>query len=186
MRKICPKCGNKEFYSTAHVTQTWKVDTYGNFIEAQTECDETTHVPSDEDLWTCAKCGYEAAGKVFNIEDKDKYSDIFELCNKWNNEMLEESAWCGHNYAAEQMGYIWVKAYELGNKYEIEYFKEHCNEPDYCSIQQRILTTDADFTEMEKIIIAEEIDKVFKTKLHDAMTSLVDFYEDETGESFKS
>ena len=31
--KRCPKCGASTFYVTAHVTQDWKVDEHGDFIE---------------------------------------------------------------------------------------------------------------------------------------------------------
>lgn len=53
----CPKCGNTTFIATAHVTQTWLVDEDGDFIEAQSDCDEVTHAPDAEDLFTCSKCG---------------------------------------------------------------------------------------------------------------------------------
>lgn len=55
----CPKCGNTTFIATAHVTQTWLVDEDGDFIEAKSDCDEVTHAPDAEDLFTCSKCGEE-------------------------------------------------------------------------------------------------------------------------------
>lgn len=61
-RKVCPVCGGTEFLVTAHVTQGWKVDGNGNFIECTNECDEVTHTPDDEDMWQCAKCGHCASG----------------------------------------------------------------------------------------------------------------------------
>lgn len=59
-KHICPQCGGTEFTTVAHVTQTWKVDAYGNFIETVTECDEVTHDPDDGNAWFCAECGSEA------------------------------------------------------------------------------------------------------------------------------
>lgn len=52
----CPKCGNTTFIATAHVTQTWLVDEDGDFIEAKSDCDEVTHAPDAEDLFTCCRC----------------------------------------------------------------------------------------------------------------------------------
>ncbi len=65
--KRCPKCGGQEFLVTAHVTQGWKVDEDGAFIECTNECEEVTHTPDDDDVWVCAKCGHDAAGSEFNI-----------------------------------------------------------------------------------------------------------------------
>ena len=68
--KICPKCGGREFFVTAHVTQEWLVDENGNYMSTIDDCQEVTHSPDDEDLWECADCGYEAAGGEFNVKDK--------------------------------------------------------------------------------------------------------------------
>ncbi len=66
MAKICPKCGGKEFYVTAHVTQSWKVDEDGEFLEVTEDCCDVIHRPNDEDVWECASCGYDGAGSEFN------------------------------------------------------------------------------------------------------------------------
>lgn len=65
--KRCPKCGNEEFLVSAHVVQDWKVDKNGNFIEEMNSCQEVTHQPNDEDIWTCSKCGCSNEGTAFNI-----------------------------------------------------------------------------------------------------------------------
>lgn len=59
----CPKCGSTTFRATAHVTQTWLVDEDGEFIKAETNCDEVTHFPDTEDLFECSKCGAEVPAK---------------------------------------------------------------------------------------------------------------------------
>ena len=64
--KTCPKCGNKKFVVTAHVTQSWIVDENGNYIKTLQECEEITHNPDDDDVWACNECGYDAAGIEFN------------------------------------------------------------------------------------------------------------------------
>lgn len=64
-KHICPICGNDKFSVTAHVTQTWQVNATGEFESAISECDEVTHTPSNADIWTCTKCGYDAAGYKF-------------------------------------------------------------------------------------------------------------------------
>ncbi|WP_394969954.1 hypothetical protein [Candidatus Allofournierella merdipullorum] len=67
----CPKCGGEQFIVTAHVTQTWKVDEDGDFIEEVTSCDEITHKPDDDDIWTCAApgCTWNGAGSEALTEE---------------------------------------------------------------------------------------------------------------------
>lgn len=64
----CPKCGSATFHATAHVTQTWLVDEDGEFIKAETNCDEVTHSPDTEDLFECSKCGAEVPAKYVYSE----------------------------------------------------------------------------------------------------------------------
>lgn len=64
----CPKCGSNTFHATAHVTQTWLVDEDGEFIKAETNCDEVTHSPDAEDLFECSKCGAEVPAKCVYSE----------------------------------------------------------------------------------------------------------------------
>lgn len=59
-KHICPKCGGTIFIVTAHVTQDWKVNEFGDFIEEVSSCEEVTHRPDDDDVWTCANCDEEA------------------------------------------------------------------------------------------------------------------------------
>jgi hypothetical protein len=60
MKAQCPKDPtHKEFITTAHVMEDWKVDEHGNFIE-QLECLQTDHGPDPDNNWTCAICGAEA------------------------------------------------------------------------------------------------------------------------------
>lgn len=69
--KRCPKCGCETFYVTTHVTQDWKVDSNGEFVEVIEECVEVTHFPKDYDFWTCTDCGYEDRGSIFNVKDDE-------------------------------------------------------------------------------------------------------------------
>ena len=64
--KMCPKCGSRRFYVGAHVTQEWKVNEHGDFLECTEDCVQVTHYPNDSDLWQCANCDYEAEGRKFN------------------------------------------------------------------------------------------------------------------------
>lgn len=60
MKAICPKDANhKEFITVAHVTQDWKVDERGEYLEV-IETLETTHGPNTGNTWTCNICGEEA------------------------------------------------------------------------------------------------------------------------------
>ena len=50
-----------EFFASAHVVETWVVDSKGGWIRTPNSGDgETTHAPDDQDVWTCTKCGTEA------------------------------------------------------------------------------------------------------------------------------
>lgn len=57
--RICPHCGNDQWYVTAHVTQDWIVDSMGNFQECIDDCVEVVHAPDEDDVWVCTKCGKE-------------------------------------------------------------------------------------------------------------------------------
>lgn len=74
----CPRCGNMSFYVTAHVTQTWKVDEEGDFIEEVSSCDEVTHRPDDDDIWSCANpdCNWSGAGSEAVVDSEN--TDIKE------------------------------------------------------------------------------------------------------------
>ena len=63
----CPVCGAKSFEVTAHVTQDWKIDCYGTFLEALNECVEVTHYPDEMDIWSCSNCDFSAEGKSFLV-----------------------------------------------------------------------------------------------------------------------
>ena len=66
--KKCPKCGGIRFVVTAHVTQDWIMDG-GEYDETIDSCVEVTHYPTDDDMWCCFQCGYEADGYVFNVKE---------------------------------------------------------------------------------------------------------------------
>ena len=59
--------GAKSFEVTAHVTQDWKIDCNGTFLEALNECVEVTHYPDEADIWSCANCDFSAEGKSFLV-----------------------------------------------------------------------------------------------------------------------
>lgn len=70
--KRCPACGGTEFIATAHVTQTWRVDGDGGFLDQVTACDDVLHRPDDIDIWTCAACGRSGPGSAFNVPEPDR------------------------------------------------------------------------------------------------------------------
>lgn len=61
----CPECGAEAFIVTAHVTQDWKIDGNGNFLEEIESYVEVTHEPNEDDLWQCANCEYNGPGSAF-------------------------------------------------------------------------------------------------------------------------
>jgi len=56
----CPKSDDhKEFVTVAHVSEDWKVDECGNFIEVVDQGEVVANVSTDN-IWTCVTCGAEA------------------------------------------------------------------------------------------------------------------------------
>jgi len=60
----CPKkCKSKQFVTTAHVMEEWKVDEHGEYIE-RIQFLEVSHDPDAGNYWTCAECGTQAIVEV--------------------------------------------------------------------------------------------------------------------------
>ncbi len=65
MKAICPNNpDHKTFETVAHVSQDWKVDETGNFLEVVDESVETVAFPNPDNTWTCCTCGAEATVTV--------------------------------------------------------------------------------------------------------------------------
>ena len=45
MRRICPKCGNNIFITSAHVMQDWEVDAEGNYLDTVNGCVQVDQEP---------------------------------------------------------------------------------------------------------------------------------------------
>lgn len=57
MRAMCPHNANhKDFETTAHVQELWRVDEYGRFLEV-IQCLDTTAAPNHSNIWVCCECG---------------------------------------------------------------------------------------------------------------------------------
>lgn len=72
-KHICPRCGGKEFFTTAHVAQEWKVDEEGNFLECTDGCIDVDADPDDDNIWICTKCG--AEGVLSKDADLSNFKD---------------------------------------------------------------------------------------------------------------
>lgn len=86
MRLICPNNReHNEFMATAHVTQDWKVDENGMFLETIDECVDVIHSPGLDDEWLCAFCGATAitTGEIIKLFAtvlegmEDSYANIY-------------------------------------------------------------------------------------------------------------
>ena len=117
-KHICPNCGGKKFFTTAHAVQRWLVDEDGNFIEDK-GMNIVVEEPDDENTWICAACGKEGqvvddslirieitmektqrAAKEFNVTQKQLKSlksgiDLF----REEMEAEIESGDCEYDYA---------------------------------------------------------------------------------------
>lgn len=74
-RLRCPKCGGKRFAATAHVTQEWELDEFGQFQCGRNDCEEVTHEPDQDDIWECLECGYSGAGREFIVRAPENNRD---------------------------------------------------------------------------------------------------------------
>ena len=59
MTAVCPtNPHHDQFYTVAHIAETWIVDKHGNFIVDGKNCDRVTlYGPHPDNVWTCAVCG---------------------------------------------------------------------------------------------------------------------------------
>lgn len=74
MKAICPNDPHhQEFITTAHVSEEWKVDAKGNWIETL-EGIEIIHGPDPDNDWTCAICGAQA--KILTIPETTYHEPI--------------------------------------------------------------------------------------------------------------
>lgn len=63
MKAVCPNSPeHKTFYTTAHMSETWKVDEEGNWLETTDDPGEIVARPDPGNTWQCTVCG--AAAKV--------------------------------------------------------------------------------------------------------------------------
>lgn len=126
--KKCPKCGYNEFKVNAHTVETWLVDEDGDYITTTNSCVEVSHYPNDDDLWECAKCGYQDAGKKFEVPggtdkmeiSKERLEQLLIKCMDWieiDNDDTAETFYC--------LGFDPKEIEELGfgylNKFEEDY-----------------------------------------------------------------
>lgn len=74
----CSKCGAESFEVTAHVTQDWRIDSNGTFLQSLNECVEVTHYPNEDDIWDCANCSFSAAGSEFRVPDHQEKGTAYE------------------------------------------------------------------------------------------------------------
>jgi len=68
----CPVCGAESFEVTAHVTQDWRIDCSGTFLQSLNDCVEVTHYPNEDDIWNCANCDFSAAGREFRYQPDEQ------------------------------------------------------------------------------------------------------------------
>lgn len=124
---VCPMCNWTEFYVTAHVTQDWKVNASGVFVDTINDCMEVTHSPNDEDLWCCVNCGHEVAGSdllrtVFVSEDECTRilsADFIEVAGILGNGCFEEQEIVIASNLDDEEKKLTVTARETGLKQEI-------------------------------------------------------------------
>ena len=96
---ICGKdFRHDQFYTDAHVSQTWKVDARGNFLE-ELLTDETTVRPNSDYQWTCAICGSGVIMSTRPASDalanypppyKLKSNGVYSFIEDGNGEVLAE------------------------------------------------------------------------------------------------
>jgi hypothetical protein len=57
MKAVCPNSeDHKEFYTTAHMSETWKVDENGRWLETTDDPGEIVAHPHPDNTWQCVVC----------------------------------------------------------------------------------------------------------------------------------
>ena len=82
MKKICPVCGGKEFVTTAHVTQDWKVNGKGEWLETVTDFVQIDHGPDPDNIWTCCRCEAEAVDEKDFPYNQDQFTLFCQIFDK--------------------------------------------------------------------------------------------------------
>ena len=113
MRRICPKCGNNTFITSAHVMQDWEVDAEGNYLDTVNGCVQVDQDPDQDNSWSCSRCGTEAINEEAFTYDQNKFTIHWV-----NNDPVSHVEYCGQNIGNE--GYISVC--REGNTIHIELF----------------------------------------------------------------
>lgn len=90
MKRICPKCGNNTFITTAHVMQDWLVDAEGNYLETSNDCVQVDHKPNPDNTWSCGRCGAEAVEESCFPYNQDQ----FTICCHYAKTVEEYSLEC--------------------------------------------------------------------------------------------
>ena len=81
MKRICPKCGNNTFITTAHVMQDWIVDAEGNYLETSNNCVQVDHEPDPDNIWSCSRCGAEAVEESCFPYNQDQFTICCHYAN---------------------------------------------------------------------------------------------------------
>lgn len=113
MRRICPKCGNNTFITSAHVMQDWEVEAEGNYLDTVNGCVQVDQDPDQDNSWSCSRCGTEAINEEAFTYDQNKFTIHWV-----NNDPVSHVEYCGQNIGNE--GYISVC--REGNTIHIELF----------------------------------------------------------------
>lgn len=113
MRRICPKCGNNTFITSAHVMQDLEVDAEGNYLDTVNGCVQVDQDPDQDNSWSCSRCGTEAINEEAFTYDQNKFTIHWV-----NNDPVSHVEYCGQNIGNE--GYISVC--REGNTIHIELF----------------------------------------------------------------
>ena len=83
MKAVCPFDPNHaRFETTAHVVQSWEVDSSGDFV-AHLEDLETTHDPDAGNIWTCLECQRQAV-----VYDDDETRETLTLASDGESSAL--------------------------------------------------------------------------------------------------
>lgn len=67
INRLSSYAGNLDEDCRQYITQDWKIDCNGTFLEALNECVEVTHYPDEMDIWSCSNCDFSAEGKSFLV-----------------------------------------------------------------------------------------------------------------------
>lgn len=118
--KCCLKCGNSRFYVKANKAPRFEVNGDGKIIAAL----DKFEAPTNEDIWTCTKCGFSSKGADMYDEHETEYYTLKGRLNTDGDYCLSEDMLSQYHSNIHYFNEEYIINYETSSKNEMRNFLE--------------------------------------------------------------